>query len=533
MFMLVLSSLDKERLAFGMGPARGRRPHSYRAEAYGLLSFLQFLIRIREFSGMHEPWVGVVATDSQSVLDTLQLGDSDPQEEELPVDLDNGEVVLDCLRPDWDVLIEIQSALRNLPRERLQYVVEGHQDRKCPYQNLDLLGELNVDADKQANDFNLEHGAHRPIVLMSPLARAHLLLSDGTVTGKYSSVLLHEASTKPLLKYIRKKNNWSESTLQTINWEAHSTAIQRTSVPHTHLVMYLHRVLPTHAQANKFDGGHRKCVLCGSLNEDYYIHILRCEHNQRLEWRNKFLLKLRDFCIQSNTSPMLCAIMLDGLRRWFSASTELTIPPETYPSSAVRRVIAQQNNRIGWTQIFMGRFSKEWSTHQRPYLATLRGDGDLDSVISTWKANLIQLIWEQWYHLWKQRNGEVHGSDEKTRTDHAAKHEVQRQLEEIYSQRSMYETHVQELLHRELKDHDQHSLAVTRNWLLSNAPIFRESYRRVKRKSGYGNAVHPRVLNSVIGGSSRRESDGSYYTHQCSAYPYEPHVPTAGIVGVC
>lgn len=129
----------------------------------------------------------------------------------------------------------------------------------------------------------------------------------------------------------------------------------------------------------------------------------------------------------------------------------------------------------------MGRFSKEWSTHQRIYLATLRGDGDLDSVNSTWQANLLQLIWEQWYHLWKQRNGEVHGSDEKTRTD-TAKREMRRQLEEIYSQRSMYETHVQELLHRELEDHDQRSLAVTKNWLLSNAPIFRQSYRRVKRK---------------------------------------------------
>jgi hypothetical protein len=75
----------------------------------------------------------------------------------------------------------------------------------------------------------------------------------------------------------------------------------------------------------------------------------------------------------------------------------------------------------------------------------------------------------------------VHGSDEKTRTA-AAKSEVRRQLEEIYSQRSMYETHVQELLHRELEDHDQRSLAVTKNWLLSNAPIFRQSYRRVKRK---------------------------------------------------
>jgi hypothetical protein len=67
----------------------------------------------------------------------------------VPVDLDRGVVVLDCLRPDWDTLIEIQSALRCLPHVCLQYV-EEHQDKKRLYHCLDLLGQLNVDADNHA-----------------------------------------------------------------------------------------------------------------------------------------------------------------------------------------------------------------------------------------------------------------------------------------------------------------------------------------------------------------------------------------------
>ncbi len=57
LFGWVVSSLDGERLAVGMGPVRGRRPQSFRAEAYGLLSLLRFLIRIKEFTGMHDAWV--------------------------------------------------------------------------------------------------------------------------------------------------------------------------------------------------------------------------------------------------------------------------------------------------------------------------------------------------------------------------------------------------------------------------------------------------------------------------------------------
>jgi hypothetical protein len=81
---------------------------------------------------MHEPWTGVIATDSQGVLDTLQTGDNDPQAVDDPVDLDHGKVVLNCLQPEWDKLIEIQAILENMPNVCLQHV-EGHQDKKRPY----------------------------------------------------------------------------------------------------------------------------------------------------------------------------------------------------------------------------------------------------------------------------------------------------------------------------------------------------------------------------------------------------------------
>ena len=93
----------------------------------------------------------------------------------------------------------------------------------------------------------MEHGTHRRLVLMSSMAQAHLLFPDGTVTGRFTNVLFHEASAKHLENALN-----PPIALQSINREAHSTAIHRTSVPHTHVVNLLH-------QAYKFDS-RNQCV---------------------------------------------------------------------------------------------------------------------------------------------------------------------------------------------------------------------------------------------------------------------------------
>ena len=151
---------------------------------------------------MHEQWQGTLATDSQSVLDTLFGRDCEDRNDGTPLNLDGNRVVLDALCPEWDVLIEIQTALRALPGVRLQYV-EGHQDKKKPYHTLTLLEQLNVDADRIAAEYHELLQPQRPFILMSPNAKAHLVHMEGTVTAKYDEFIATQATHKPRLPLSR------------------------------------------------------------------------------------------------------------------------------------------------------------------------------------------------------------------------------------------------------------------------------------------------------------------------------------------
>ena len=124
---------------------------SYRAEAYGLLSILRFIIRIAEFTGYAEaPWTdslagelldwwGTLATDGLSVLTTLRgQSDGDSSQHEPIIFIPQKEVELDVLCPDWDVLREIQVAMKQLPQVNLQYV-KGHQGTTTAADRLPLL----------------------------------------------------------------------------------------------------------------------------------------------------------------------------------------------------------------------------------------------------------------------------------------------------------------------------------------------------------------------------------------------------------
>ena len=210
--------------AQGMGPAPGSKPNSYRAEAYGMLSIMRFLIRIAEFTGMQFQWTGIIGTDSQSLLDTLNGKDVDPQAEVDPIPIHGAKVILDVLCPDWDILIEIQSAKALLPAVNLQYV-KGHQDRSTPYHRLDTLAQLNVDADRKAAQFQDEHGAYRGHAPMTPHASAHLICSAGTITSHYAKRIRHVAAEAPLRAYMLQKYQWSPEIYASINWDAHGARL--------------------------------------------------------------------------------------------------------------------------------------------------------------------------------------------------------------------------------------------------------------------------------------------------------------------
>ena len=92
---------------------------------------------------MDDPWKGLAGTDSQSMLDRLYVKD------ETATNLPKQLAILDVLDPEWDLLVEVQDALRDLPEVDLVYV-KGHQDDRTAYARLPLMTQLNVDADRLA-----------------------------------------------------------------------------------------------------------------------------------------------------------------------------------------------------------------------------------------------------------------------------------------------------------------------------------------------------------------------------------------------
>ncbi|KAI2493087.1 hypothetical protein MHU86_21471 [Fragilaria crotonensis] len=197
----ILSTDVGERAAEGMGPAPGATPTSYRSEAYGMLAILCFLKRLAEFTYQYEPWQGILATDSLSLIDTIRgvtRHDMGEAVDEAHLAHDPTLVPLDPFIPDWDLLVNIRRLLKEMPGLKLQHV-RGHQDRRIAYRQLSLLAQLNVDADKLANTYQRDHGAIRPIAHLTEGAGVHLVTAQGSITSNYIKAIRHQATYKPLL----------------------------------------------------------------------------------------------------------------------------------------------------------------------------------------------------------------------------------------------------------------------------------------------------------------------------------------------
>ncbi len=153
-FGWMISNDSGERVAAGMGPSRGWRMDSYRAEYSGMLSLLRFLIRLGEYTFRVDSWSGTIGTDSRSMLDKLfgiaRVREGGPLTAAMLEELD-------VMVAEWDLLREIQESLRLLPDVKLTYV-KGHQDTHRAYARLSLISQLNVDADDKAKSFNTNMG---------------------------------------------------------------------------------------------------------------------------------------------------------------------------------------------------------------------------------------------------------------------------------------------------------------------------------------------------------------------------------------
>jgi hypothetical protein len=147
---LVLA-LGELLLATAVGCVFGDKMDSFRAEAYGMLSVLCYIVHLFRYFNTPLPahlhltlW-----SDNQALIEkvTLLLGLSRPI------------FPNETMEPSYDVLQAIVSRLKELSGAQVDWV-KGHHDRDISMDEMSTQERLNVRADKLAGDFQY-HTAHK------------------------------------------------------------------------------------------------------------------------------------------------------------------------------------------------------------------------------------------------------------------------------------------------------------------------------------------------------------------------------------
>jgi hypothetical protein len=244
-----------------------------------------------------------------------------------------------------------------------------------------------------------------------------------------------------------------------------------------------------------------KCTNCEDGCLEDRDHIMRCREISRAQWRADVINTLEKKCFALKTDPGLSRILIQGLHRWLHHQEPLRDDnvPQKY------RKLIQQQNGLGWRQLFNGRMCKEWARIQDDYyyIANQRGHdssrlsagadpttkakgyvGQLNG--TTWTTEVINVLWEQWAVVWVTRNAAVHGHDEATRSQQRDRVNRQR-LEAIYEAKMEMEPRIRELLlYDTVEEHMQHSQRTIHNWLAVHEETIAQSIKHAARRAIQG-----------------------------------------------
>ena len=181
------------------GPAPGYRCSSFRAEAYGLLSYLLFVYHALWYMKTHISKKTKVFTDSESVLKRLEDMVEWTQYYSSAT-----------MQADWEVLQAIVRLLKQFEfRPELSHV-PGHQDKKKDYKDLVLEAQLNVDADKLAGEYKYENDESPKCVPLIQGTVVALHSDVGTLASRFQRNIRKLSSLPAIKKYICDKNNWDK-----------------------------------------------------------------------------------------------------------------------------------------------------------------------------------------------------------------------------------------------------------------------------------------------------------------------------------
>jgi hypothetical protein len=201
----------------GKGHARGHPMSSYRAEAYGKLAWLLFLNHYCECFDI------TINCTIRSYCDNKEV----IKQSRFHARMDK---VWDCLRPDYDILLEIVHVQDSL-RAKAPYMisgqwVKGHQDKTTTEERLPLPALLNIKADKLAAEALRSISVyHKPLpTILWTQCSATLLVDGNPYTRAETFQLRWKWRESEFQGYLINRWELDPGAIHTINWAGYRLA---------------------------------------------------------------------------------------------------------------------------------------------------------------------------------------------------------------------------------------------------------------------------------------------------------------------
>ena len=439
------------KIARGKGPTYGDDTRSFRAEGYGMASallYLRMIQRERRFTRDRRS-INTIICDNEGLL--LRIAEASEWKYTTPNV---------TLRAEWDIESVILDLHKQLNMRFAFKHVKSHQDDN-PQATLTLETRLNIEADRLATEYMTEDETHRPTVTLFPTAKAQLIIGGVSVTRKIPQALRFAAGSGPIRQYLRERNEWTEQTLEEIDWDAHGASHSYHRPQRCYLIKLCHRHLPLgktlHRRNNKYPA---TCPGCRDTLE-CQTHYLQCSSPSRLQWRITFLTALRTKLTALRTAPHLQEAILGCIDNTLAARDVSTAGP-------FQEALLSQE-RIGWIGMLRGYWSSKWqeaynNTYAIPQTETRKERNKRQQDMTRWQKKVIQTMWGQLIDLWTLRNTERHGWDTESRNN-ARREVLHHELAEIYIQKHEYPARVQRLLRATYELHITESITKIADWL--------------------------------------------------------------------
>jgi hypothetical protein len=463
-FGWVISDIQGNILAKCYGPVYGYKISSYRAEAYGILSLLRYLLRLSQIRQQN-------SQESSKILSHILLCDNEGIVKRTNIIKEWPFIYPNVtMEAEWDVLAEIRATLAALTPDSQPILehIKGHQDKTKPREELSLKAQLNCQVDDLADEYLQSHQVDHSKVPLLPTTGCQLHLTQGTVTRDIKTELKLARTVPPMKEKLCLLNHWSQEEFDSIDWNSHGRALNRLQKHKSTLVKYLNDIHPVGKMVHRYHPKYPpSCPSCPAPLEDRE-HFWRCPAPSRNQWRRECHSKMLQELNKLDTSPPLQTLYLDAL--------DALLYDKPLDSIAIDPSVAEVANaqaQIGWHQILFGRFATQWQQSHNNYLgdrATSKKNG------AAWMTTVIEVWFQQWLKLWKLRNEDRHGRDQAT----------QRQAQEMQTIREVtlfYENHadkvgpdLQWLFQTPLQEKLQGNISNLRIWISTWLPIVEKSY---------------------------------------------------------